>query len=95
MNKQNSPDIIAAQTPGLGRRDLLKLTGLGVAALGVVAATGTPTLAQETPAWDKTFPKSDRVDHRSHIYGDAQVATRLLTDRTGSCRGTSHSGSSG
>jgi hypothetical protein len=46
-----------------GRRNLLKLTGVGVAALSMLSIDAT-ALAQNTLAWDKTFPKSDRVDHR-------------------------------
>jgi fermentation-respiration switch protein FrsA (DUF1100 family) len=48
----------------LGRRHLLKLTGISAAALGLLSAADTPAFAQSTLAWDKTFPKSDRVDHR-------------------------------
>jgi hypothetical protein len=48
---------------GVGRRNFLKLTGAGVAA-GVMSAIDTPVLATQTLAWDKTFPKSERVDHR-------------------------------
>ena len=47
----------------VGRRNFLKLTGAGVAA-GVVSAMEAPVFAQQTLAWDKTFPKSDRVEHR-------------------------------
>lgn len=45
-------------------RTLLKPTSVGVAALSMISVAGTPALAQSTLAWDKTFPKSDRVDHR-------------------------------
>jgi fermentation-respiration switch protein FrsA (DUF1100 family) len=48
---------------GVGRRNFLRLTGAGVAA-AVWAAIDAPVFAQRTLAWDKTFPKSDRVDHR-------------------------------
>lgn len=47
----------------LGRRALLTLTGVGAAALGALSV-GAPALAQGTFAWDKTFPKSERVEHR-------------------------------
>jgi uncharacterized protein len=46
-----------------GRRHFLKLTGSSAAALGLLSAA-PPVFAQSTLAWDKTFPKSDRVDHR-------------------------------
>jgi uncharacterized protein len=48
----------------VGRRHLLKLTGIGAAALGLLSAAEAPAFGQSTLAWDKTFPKSDRVDHR-------------------------------
>jgi uncharacterized protein len=53
------------------RRDFLKTTGTCIAALGVMsvpasaafaAATGDSRMSDTT--WDKTFPKSDKVDHR-------------------------------
>jgi hypothetical protein len=47
-----------------GRRNLLKATGTSIAALGMATLLDTAALAQTTLAWDKTFPKSDRVDHR-------------------------------
>jgi hypothetical protein len=46
------------------RRDMLQLTGGGVAVATMLAASSLPTLAQNSGSWDKTFPKSDRVDHR-------------------------------
>ncbi|HST73398.1 MAG TPA: alpha/beta hydrolase [Kocuria rosea] len=52
-----------------GRRQILKVAGVGVAALGALsAAAPAATAAAETtggePAWDKTFPRSPRVNHR-------------------------------
>ena len=41
MNKPNSTETRAAQASGLGRRDLLKLTGAGIAALGFEPADAT------------------------------------------------------
>lgn len=49
--------------PDEGRRTLLKMTGVGVAALGVATVAGAPVFAQGDPEWDKVFPKSDKVDH--------------------------------
>jgi uncharacterized protein len=65
MHKQNRTENTIEQRTGLdvSRRNLLKLTGAG-AALGVLSVTSGTAFAQETLAWDKTFPKSDRVDHR-------------------------------
>ncbi|UXT51889.1 alpha/beta fold hydrolase [Agrobacterium tumefaciens] len=45
------------------RRTFLKMTGVGVAALGVASAVSAPVVAQESAEWDKTFPKSETVDH--------------------------------
>ncbi|MBH0239040.1 alpha/beta hydrolase [Methylobrevis albus] len=55
---------IPTSDPGLDRRDLLKLTGVSLAAVGVASLVATPAAAQYSAAWDKTFPKSDLVDHR-------------------------------
>ena len=65
MNKQNSPNNIAAQTPGLGRRDLLKLTGAGVAAIGAGSLFNTCNAKAQNVSgeWDKVFPRSEKVDH--------------------------------
>jgi uncharacterized protein len=50
---------------GLSRRGMLNLAGAGAAALGAMSLTGaTPAIAQPSVGWDKTFPKSDRVDHQ-------------------------------
>jgi len=48
----------------VSRRDLLQLTGGGVAAATMLAASSVPASAANSGSWDKTFPKSDRVDHR-------------------------------
>jgi hypothetical protein len=47
----------------IGRRNLLKMAGVGAAALSVASAAGSSALAQSNEAWDKTFPKSESVDH--------------------------------
>jgi fermentation-respiration switch protein FrsA (DUF1100 family) len=46
------------------RRTFLKMTGAGVAALGVATAIGGPAMAQNNDDWDKTFPKSQAIDHQ-------------------------------
>jgi len=50
------------------RRMMLKMTGVGIAALGVGAVATDSAVAQPQMMpgnqWDKTFPKSDKVDHR-------------------------------
>ena len=67
MNKQNSPENIAAPASGLnlGRRDLLKLTGAGVAALGAgsLSNISSPKAQSMSNGWDKVFPRSENVDH--------------------------------
>lgn len=62
MNEQDPTGM--SQQPDAGRRNLLKLTGASIAALGVMSATSGAAFAQEAPAWDKTFPQSDRVEHQ-------------------------------
>ena len=66
MNKQREVDRSGnAQVPlVLGRRKVLQLTGLGVAALGMTTVLDTRAEAHITEAWDKTFPRSTKVDHR-------------------------------
>jgi fermentation-respiration switch protein FrsA (DUF1100 family) len=49
--------------PDVGRRGFLRLTAAGAAA-GLMSAIDAPVFAQQTLAWDKTCPKSARVDHR-------------------------------
>ena len=54
-------------SPDQGRRTLLKITGAGIAAMSMTSGTSqafahtAPTLSSE---WDKTFPKSNDVDHQ-------------------------------
>ncbi|MDK3016693.1 alpha/beta hydrolase [Pseudodonghicola flavimaris] len=55
---------IASDTPNADRRTLLKMAGVGAAAFGAVSAAAAPVLAQATDDWDKTFAKSDAVDHQ-------------------------------
>lgn len=58
----------AAETD-VGRRTVLKLTGTGIAALGVGALISSGPASAESQVnleskWDKTFPKSGKVDQR-------------------------------
>jgi hypothetical protein len=48
----------------VSRRDMLQLTGGGLAAAAMPAASSAPAFGQNSGSWDKTFPKSSRVDHR-------------------------------
>ena len=51
-----------------GRRNLLKMAGTGITALGIGAVTSGPAVAQPqvklSDKWDKTFAKSDKVTHQ-------------------------------
>ncbi|MCQ4633988.1 alpha/beta hydrolase [Shinella sp. CPCC 100929] len=51
--------------PTIGRRNLLKLTGASVAAIGAASmfTTASARAQNMTTEWDKVFPKSDKVDH--------------------------------
>jgi fermentation-respiration switch protein FrsA (DUF1100 family) len=75
---------------GLGRREVLRLTGLGVAALSVVPVLDTPAEAHLTEAWDKTFPRSTKVDHRKvtfkNRYGITLAADLYLPKDRGAQR---------
>lgn len=59
MNKQGGAD--------LDRRNLLKMTGAGILAMSITSTT-TPAFAHSSvqlgSEWDKTFPKSNNVDHK-------------------------------
>lgn len=52
--------------PNVGRRNLLKLAGAGIAAVGSAALFDIPDAEAQnmTEKWDKVFPKSDKVDHQ-------------------------------
>jgi len=54
--------------PDAGRRNLLKVTGASIAALGVGAIATGQAFAQSqmqlSDEWDKTFAKSDKIDHK-------------------------------
>jgi hypothetical protein len=53
----------AVDTPNAERRNLLKIAGVSVAAMGTASVVGAPAFAQSSGTWDKTFPKSDSVEH--------------------------------
>ncbi|PIO99453.1 alpha/beta hydrolase [Pleomorphomonas carboxyditropha] len=50
--------------PDAGRRNLLKMAGVGAAALSAASVAGAPAVAQSNNEWDKTFPKSENVNHQ-------------------------------
>lgn len=67
MNKHN--DIVTSQDlPNASRRSAMKIAGAGVVALGVGAISGGQAVASSKlelgNSWDKTFAKSDKVDHK-------------------------------
>lgn len=76
----------------VSRRNLLQFTGSGFAAMGALSIANAAS-AQDTPVfstggWDKTFPKSERVDHRKvtfkNRYGITLVGDLYLPkDRSG------------
>lgn len=61
----NSQEVAKVQSD-VGRRELLKLTGIGVAAAGVGSLFNISRVeAQDmSDRWDKVFPKSAKVDHQ-------------------------------
>nr|WP_315191738.1 alpha/beta hydrolase [uncultured Albidiferax sp.] len=70
MNKPHTTgnEIAHRDAPHMARRNVLKITGTSIAALGVgMVATGQALAQSPLPpstAWDKTFAKSDKVDHK-------------------------------
>lgn len=62
QRESNQQDV-----PDAGRRNLLKMTGAGIAAMSIGAISSTASASTGLSLgneWDKTFPKSDKVDHR-------------------------------
>ncbi|MGP4669615.1 alpha/beta hydrolase [Agrobacterium pusense] len=91
MNEQNEIGNVGAH-PDVGRRNLLKLTSVGVAAMGAASLLTTASAEAQTLTmtqdWDKVFPKSDQVDHEKvtfkNRYGITLAADLYLPkDRSG------------
>lgn len=88
MDKHSGTESVETQqgTVGVGRRDLLKLTGAGMLALGA-SSVAAPALARDDAAWDKTFPKSEAVDHSkvsfTNRYGVPLVGDLYLPKKRG------------
>lgn len=59
-----SKPIETSETCNTGRRNLMKATGIAVAAMGMVQVAGATQAFAQTSSWDKVFPKSDNVDHQ-------------------------------
>lgn len=67
MNQNQSANTAEHRSaPDAGRRNLLKLTGAGVAALGASSffKTSNAKAQNMSDEWDKVFPRSEKVDHR-------------------------------
>jgi uncharacterized protein len=78
-------------TFALSRRGLLGFASASAAALGALTLTSAaPAAAQTSAAWDKTFAKSDRVDHQKvtfkNRYGITLVGDLYLPKNRGSAR---------
>ncbi|MGO6679723.1 alpha/beta hydrolase [Rhizobium leguminosarum] len=85
MNTSN--ETVNHEEPDAGRRTLLKMTGVGIAALGVASVAGAPAFAQGNAEWDKVFPKSSKVDHEKvsfqNRYGITLVGDLYLPKNRG------------
>ncbi len=81
MATENPSEQTPDPTPGfqIDRRNLLKLTGAGAAALGAFSLTSQTAFAQYAGTWDKTFPQSDLVDHRKVSYAN-RLGINLVAD---------------
>lgn len=81
-------DIKTTETLNTGRRNLMKATGIAVAAIGMVQAASTMPAFAQASAWDKVFPKSDNVDHEKvsfkNRYGITLVGDLYLPKNRGS-----------
>ena len=69
----------APVTATISRRGVLRAAGAGAAAAAMLTAPAVPAFAQDNEAWDKTFPKSDRVDQRKVSYTN-RLGIRLVAD---------------
>jgi len=78
------------------RRNMLKMTGVGISALGAAAMTIDAAVAQ-SEKWDKTFPKSDKVEHRKVTFKNRYGMTLAADvyqpkDASGKCAALAVSG---
>jgi fermentation-respiration switch protein FrsA (DUF1100 family) len=75
-------DLQSRDQSHISRRGMLQLTGASVAAATLAAASAAPAFEQKGGVWDKTFRKSDRIDHRKvtfkNRYGIALVGDLYL-----------------
>ncbi|MEN0036714.1 MAG: alpha/beta hydrolase [Cellvibrio sp.] len=65
---EQTTQLSADNIPNVDRRNMLKMTGAGIAAACVASSIATPALADSTvklsEKWDKTFAKSEKVNHK-------------------------------
>ena len=86
---QANEDLLSA-----GRRQLLKLTGTGIAAAYMASAIAAPAAAETTlnlgDSWDKTFARSEKVEHKkvtfTNRYGITLVGDLYLPKDRGDRR---------
>jgi fermentation-respiration switch protein FrsA (DUF1100 family) len=82
-----SKPIETSETCNTGRRNLMKATGIAVAAMGMVPMAGATQAFAQTSSWDKVFPKSDNVDHQKvsfrNRYGITLVGDLYLPKNRG------------
>lgn len=64
---------------GKSYRVLLGLAVVAMAALPLMSLPGGSVYAQDTLAWDKTFPQSDRVEHKKVTYQN-RLGITLVAD---------------
>lgn len=64
---------------GLSRRTLLTFVGTGAVALSAMAIPAGTAVAQAPAAWDKTFARSDRVDHQKVSFTN-RLGIRIVAD---------------
>lgn len=82
-----SKPIETSETCNTGRRNLMKATGIAVAAIGMVQVASATQAFAQTSTWDKVFPMSDNVDHQKvsfrNRYGITLVGDLYLPKNRG------------
>lgn len=65
---ESATQLASEAIPDAGRRNMLKMTGASIAAVCAASTISAPTLAETSitlsDKWDKTFAKSDKVNHK-------------------------------
>ena len=83
-----SKPVETDETCNTGRRNLMKATGIAVAAMGMVPMASATQVFAQTSSWDKVFPKSDNVDHQKvsfkNRYGTTLAGDLYLPKNRGS-----------